>query len=235
MLIRLFLENQLISGDTLPLVADKLHYISNVMRVENKKNIIVFNDNNGEFKASVIYEKNHKAYILIGEKTSEPETPDDVSLLFAPVKRNCTDLIVEKATELGVKNINPIITKRTIVSRVNIDRLKSISIEAAEQSRRISIPKIFEPINLHNCLENWDKQRKLIFLDETGNGNKLIDAIKLTKNLPVAFLIGPEGGFAPEELEMLRNLSFTIAASLDRHILRAETACLVPLALRKYI
>ena len=72
MLIRLFLENQLISGDTLPLVADKLHYISNVMRVENKKNIIVFNDNNGEFKASVIYEKNHKAYILIGEKISEP-------------------------------------------------------------------------------------------------------------------------------------------------------------------
>lgn len=235
MLIRIFIDDALTSGAVLPLLGDKLHYVATVMRVENGQNINVFNGRDGEFKATVTYEKHHKAFLTINEKIKEPETPDDVWLLFAPVKRDCTDLIAEKASELGAAAIIPVITKRTIVSRVNTSRLSSISIEAAEQCRRVSLPEIHEPVSFAELLKNWDKSRALIFLDETGKGSPIADIVKETEDMPIAFLVGPEGGFAPEELETLRGLPFTLGVTLDHHILRAETACFTALAIRKYI
>ena len=235
MLIRLFIEDKLSGGVVIPLQGDKLHYVATVMRVENSQAINVFNDKDGEYKASVNYQGRHKAFLNVEEKLKEPEIPSDVWLLFAPVKRDCTDLIAEKASELDVSVIMPVITKRTIVSRVNTSRLKAIAIEASEQCRRISIPEIREPISLEAFLQTRNPERRLIFLDETGNGAPIAQTLKTIKSEPLAFLVGPEGGFAPEELELLRHAEGAIGVSLDHHILRSETACIAALALRKYL
>jgi 16S rRNA (uracil1498-N3)-methyltransferase len=180
-----------------------------------------------------------------------PRAVPDLELLFAPVKRHATDLIVEKATELGVRRIRPVITQRTIAETVRLDRLGAIAREAAEQTERFDAPEIAEPVALARSLDGWSSERPLIFADEAGDAPPLLawsaGALRLAQGegqsgvslsgrdaggpTKLALLIGPEGGFSTEERAMLRAQAFVAPVSLGPRTLRAETAVIAALAL----
>ena len=146
-----------------------------------------------------------------------------------PLKKECTDIIVQKATELGVRVLWPVITQRTNTRRVNESRLIAAAIEAVEQCERLDIPDIRPLTPLKHVLSTWDAARPLYVADETGGGPPLLDAFQQKDHQAVGFLTGPEGGFSAEEMEALRRLSFVQPLSLGPRILRAETAALVAL------
>jgi 16S rRNA (uracil1498-N3)-methyltransferase len=156
----------------------------------------------------------------------------DLELLFAPVKRHATDLIAEKATELGVRRLRPVTTQRTIAETVRVDRLQAIAREAAEQTERFDLPEIAEVASLPKALDGWEVTRRLIFADEEGDAPPLAEAAaSLDRRNGVSLLIGPEGGFTAEERRMLRALPFVRPVSLGPRILRAETAVIAALSM----
>lgn len=163
------------------------------------------------------------------EKLRELYLPPDLWLLFAPVKKDKTDFIIEKAGELGVRKIIPTITKHTISDRVKTERYLAQAVEACEQCRRVDVPEIGEPVTLSALLKSWDRQRILYYMDETGNGANIYQAFG-SKTAPAAILVGPEGGFSPTELELLAAQDFTLGVSLGPRILRAETAAAAALS-----
>lgn len=224
--IRIFIENKSIKvGEIIALGEKQSHYLANVMKQKTGDIILCFNGHDGEFECELtsINKKNCQAKIL--EKTREFEKVPDLWLLFSPLKKDNTDFVIQKATELGVAKIIPTITIRSISERVRTDRFAAQAIEASEQCRRVDIPEIAEAISLDKLLKSWDKSRKLYFLDETLNGNKIYDVFSKSKT-PCAILVGPEGGFDEKELEILRKLEYTEAVSMGKRILRAETAAL---------
>lgn len=150
------------------------------------------------------------------------------------IKKDRTDFIIEKATELGVSKIMPVITERTQNSRVNIERLQATAIEATEQSRRLTMPEFEAAQQLQSALNNWPSSRRLIYLDETGNGQALARVLQ-DKTDDLAFVIGPEGGFSPSELDAMDKLTFSVGADLGPRILRAETAVVAALAIRQAV
>src|SRR5690606_745182 len=158
----------------------------------------------------------------------------DIHLLCAPIKRHAFDLIVQKATELGVAAIRPVVTERTVPERVNLERLRTIAAEAAEQCERLDLPVLHEPEPLHAVLAGWDPTRRLRLCDEPG-GEPLRAALAAGEAAPAAasawaILTGPEGGFAARELDALRDLPFVTRIGLGPRILRAETAAIAALA-----
>jgi len=184
--------------------------------------------------------------VAVEEKLREARPVPDLELLFAPVKRHATDLIIEKATEIGAARIRPIITQRTIAETVRLDRLSAIAREAAEQTERFDAPEIFAPMPLGKALDGWDATRVLIFADEAGDDEgrawggeagrappllEALAALAARGPAKLALLIGPEGGFTPEERRMLRDAEFVMPASLGPRILRAETAVIAALTL----
>ena len=140
-----------------------------------------------------------------------------------------TDFIIEKACELGIRKIVPAITEHTISDRIKTERYLAQAIEACEQCRRVDIPEISKPVGLPALLDSWNPQRILYYMDETGNGANLYQTFS-RKHQPAAILVGPEGGFSREELNLLAAQSFTQGVSLGPRILRAETAVAVSLA-----
>jgi 16S rRNA (uracil1498-N3)-methyltransferase len=154
----------------------------------------------------------------------------DVWLLFAPVKKTPTDYVVQKATELGVRRLLPVFTRRTIVDRVKVERMRANAIEAAEQSGRLNVPEIVEPAKLDVILSKWPKDRRLIFCDEGGGALPIASALAGLSDGPTAVLTGPEGGFDPEERALVRALPTVVPVSLGPRILRADTAALAALA-----
>ena len=228
--IRLFIdEKDLKTGQIIELNKDQAHYLLSVMRLEDGRKISVFNGRSGEFESQLVICGKKTANLQIGSKTKNFQSVPDIWLLFAPLKKDRMDFVIEKATELGISAIWPVITQYTISDKVKTERLKAQAIEASEQSRRLDIPKIFEPEPLKYILSKWDKKRKLFYMDETGSGENFYQsAEKMTE--PLAFLIGPEGGFSEQELDNLRNCPFAQAASLGPRILRAETAAITAIA-----
>lgn len=232
--LRLFVTAPLEDGAMITLGREQSHYLINVMRRTEGAPVDVFNGRDGEWRAHIAA-ADKKAAVLSLDAQSRPqsETPD-VWLLFAPLKKDRTDFVIEKATELGASRILPVLTERTQTGRVNVERLGATAIEAAEQSRRLSVPEIAEAQSLDAVLDGWPAGRTLVFLDETGGGAPLADALRNTQGA-LAFLIGPEGGFAPAELDRLGNLPFSVAADLGPRILRAETAVVAALAVRQSV
>ena len=181
---------------------------------------------NGEWVAKVV-ETGKKRMILVAERPGRPqESVPDLALAFAPVKRQETDWLVEKATELGIARLEPVTTQRTIVERVKLERLESIAIEAAEQCNRTSLPTIAAPVTLKQFLAQRDPARTLYFADEDGG----TAAAKAFRPGPATILTGPEGGFTDEERAMVRAADKVVAISLGPRILRAETAALAAIA-----
>jgi 16S rRNA (uracil1498-N3)-methyltransferase len=223
---RLFVRSALGIGTSVELDAGHANYLGNVLRLKEGGELLLFDGSSGEWLARIANSAKKRMTLVVERKTRETETVPDVQLAFAPVKRAQTDWLIEKATELGVARLIPVLTQRTNSERVRTERLRAIAIEAAEQCGRTVLPDIEEPIALGQLLERRDSERKLYFADETG-GEPVIDTFQPG---PALILIGPEGGFTPDERELVRGASNSIAISLGPRILRAETAALAALA-----
>ncbi|HZV83861.1 MAG TPA: 16S rRNA (uracil(1498)-N(3))-methyltransferase [Brevundimonas sp.] len=209
---------------------DQSRYLTQVMRLKIGDRLLVFNGVGGEWRC-VIAEVLKKGVVLRAEEQVRPQsTGPDLELLVSVVKKSALEFAVEKATELGVRRIRLVVTHRTQTQHVRMDRLDAIAIEAAEQTGRVDVPMIEEPAKLADLLDGWEAGRRMMFCDETG-GAPAVQAVAQAGPGPWAILIGPEGGFSPEERERLRALSFTTAVSLGPRILRADTAATAALTL----
>jgi 16S rRNA (uracil1498-N3)-methyltransferase len=225
-LIRLFVRQPLAEGSEIELDRGQTNYLGNVMRMNEGDQLLLFDGHSGEWLARVHGADRKRMTLTAERKTREAEAVPDLWLAFAPVKRTQTDWLVEKATELGAARLTPVMTQRTIVDRVRIDRLESIAIEAAEQCGRTRLPEIVEPMPLKSFLEGRNPERRLYFADEAG-GEPAASAFKPGE---ATILTGPEGGFADDERASIRAAPNAVAISLGPRILRAETAALAALA-----
>lgn len=221
--IRLFSESPLQSGSQVLLNEKQSHYLLNVMKLSAGDEVLAFDNIHGEFLCQIEPISKKNCALLVIEQTRIFSPCPDIWLLFAPVKKDQTDFIIQKATELGASKIMPVITIRTIAEKIKRDRFEAQSIEAAEQCRRVDIPEIFEAQHLNKLLDSWDPSRTLYFMDETGLGETVNKAFSPSQK-KAAILVGPEGGFSEEELDKLRKLPFAKGAVLGKRILRAETA-----------
>lgn len=254
---RLFLDAPLAAGETVPVERDQANYLLNVLRLKAGDAILVFNGRDGEWLARVAPGGKKHCDLVLDRQTRPQEAGPDIDYLFAPLKRSRLDYMVQKATELGVARLRPVITRRTIAERVNVERMRANAIEAAEQCGILRIPDVIEPVKLERILAEWDVSRRLIFCDESADLANPLEALRslgspgvrpsgsdtlpdVSKAMvsdpqgltpPLAVLIGPEGGFDPAEREMLLRKSFTIAISLGPRIMRADTAAVAALAL----
>jgi 16S rRNA (uracil1498-N3)-methyltransferase len=222
----MFVRSALSEGARVELDAGQANYLGNVLRLGEEAELLLFDGSSGEWLARIAEAAKKRMVLAVERKTREAETIPDVWLAFAPVKRAQTDWLVEKSTELGVARLIPVITQRTIVDRVRLERLESIAIEAAEQCGRTRLPEIAEPMPLKHFLDSRDPERVLYFADE-GGGEPAAQAFKPGA---AALLTGPEGGFTDEERAAIRAADNAIPISLGPRILRAETAALAALA-----
>lgn len=227
---RLHVEAPLAAGAALELDRDQSHYLNRVMRLGEGATVAVFNGRDGEWRARIASAGKRGCSLEVEDRFRPQQASPDVRLLFAPVKRQPLDWMVQKATELGVAVLQPVITRRTVVDRVNVDRLRAISIEAAEQSERLDLPEIHEPVALDRALAAWPAGRRLAVCDETGRGTPVAETLRSAGKDLSGFLLGPEGGFAPAELDALRDLAFVTPIGLGPRVLRAETAAVAVLA-----
>ena len=224
--IRLHLSLPLHAGAELPVSPGQAHYLANVMRCAVGETLRLFNGTDGEWEARITALKRDRV-LLQAERQTRAQAPEpDLWLLFAPLKRDATDLVVEKATELGASAILPVMTERTNTSRVNPVRLSAIATEAAEQCERLTVPRIDPPRSLHDVLADWPDDRQLVVAMERASAPLVQPA-----HGPAALLVGPEGGFTDAELDALHRHRLVVGASLGPRILRAETAVIVGLAL----
>jgi 16S rRNA (uracil1498-N3)-methyltransferase len=223
---RLYVPGPLGPGISLELGGSQANYLGNVMRLKVDGQALLFDGASGEWLAKVADAGKKRMTLSIEQRTREQERVPDVWLGFAPIKRTQTDWLVEKATELGVARLIPVMTQRTVAERVKLERLEAIAIEAAEQCGRTALPEIAEPQPLARFLAERDAQRTLYFADE-GGGEPAADAFTPG---PAIILTGPEGGFTDDERAAVRAAPEAVAISLGPRILRAETAALAALA-----
>jgi 16S rRNA (uracil1498-N3)-methyltransferase len=221
---RLFVSGPLAAGAEIPATSGQAHYLLHVMRRSPGDIIRVFDGAAGEWSARLAVPRKGAAILAVETRIRPQSAEPDLWLAFAPLKRDTTDLTVQKAAELGVSAIIPVLTERTNTTRLNLERLNTVAIEAAEQSERLSVPAIGAPVRLADLLASWPASRRL--------------AVAVERSAPGPFpaqagalLVGPEGGFAPHELDVMHRSPFICPVSLGPRVLRAETAAIVGLAL----
>ncbi len=227
--VRLYVEAALGGGARVELSAPQAHYLLHVMRAKLGDRVSLFNGRDGEWLAKVAEVAKRSCVLACEKRTRSQEDTPDIWLCFAPIKKAPADYVVQKATELGVRALQPVFTRRTIVSRVNIERMAATAIEAAEQSDRLTVPEIREPVALDKLLNFWPRERRVLFCDEAGDARPIAKALADAAAGPWAVLTGPEGGFDPAEREMIRVQDFVVPVSLGPRILRADTAALASL------
>ena len=233
-MIRLYVTSPLAAAAPVAPTLDQSRYLTQVMRLKAGDDLLVFNGRDGEWRCTVA-EVLKKGVILRAEEQVRPQTfGPDLDLIVAVVKKARVETIVEKAAELGARRVRLVLTKRTNADRIRLDRLDAIAEEAAEQTGRMDVPAVGDPIKLDALLDGWETGRRLMFCDETG-GAPAISALAAAgagaQEQKWSILIGPEGGFSPEEGERLRSLPFTTAVSLGPRILRADTAAIAAMTL----
>ena len=229
-MIRLHVTNDLSAGAPVAPTLDQSRYLTQVMRLKTGDALLVFNGRDGEWRAEVA-EVLKKGVILKAVEQVRPQaTAPDLELIVAVVKKARVETIVEKAAELGARRVRLALTQRTNADRLRLDRLDAIAEEAAEQTGRMDVPLIDDPVKLETILDGWEDGRRLMFCDETG-GAPSVEALSAVGSGPWAILIGPEGGFSPEEGERLRSLPFATRVSLGPRILRADTAAIAAMTL----
>ena len=228
---RLHVTGDLGKGVAVSLDEGQAHYLLHVLRARGGNRVLLFNGRDGEWQAEIT-QVSKRGVTATCLKQAQPQagTPD-IWLAFAPVKKIPSDYLVQKAAELGVSVLQPVFTRRTIVSRINQERMAANAIEAAEQSGRLNVPEIREGVSFAKLLTAWPTQRRLLFCDEGGDAKAMTQAARESRGGPTAILIGPEGGFDPVEREMLRALPFVTPVTLGPRILRADTAALAALAI----
>ena len=235
--IRLYFPGKISLKSSVKLENKQFHYLINVMRKKIDDSILVFNNVNGEFLAKISEINKNTIIIDIIKKIRDVKIENDIWLLFAPVKKSPTEYIVQKATELGVSKIIPVITERTITKNLNLKRMQDIAIESSEQCERITIPEVCAMKKLKDLIPNWDNDRIIFFCDETIRNN---DAVKIEfQNLTTksfgAILVGPEGGFSANETNYLREKKFIRPIDLGPRILRSDTAVITNLCLWHFL
>lgn len=229
-MIRLYVTSPLAVAAPVAPTLDQSRYLTQVMRLKAGDDLLVFNGRDGEWRCTVA-EVLKKGVILRAEMQVRPQTfGPDLELIVSVVKKARVETIVEKAAELGARRVRLVLTKRTNADRIRLDRLDAIAEEAAEQTGRMDVPAVDDPIKLDALLDGWETGRRLMFCDETG-GAPAVSALRDAGEGPWSILIGPEGGFSPEEGERLRSLPFTTAVSLGPRILRADTAAIAAMTL----
>jgi len=225
---RLYIDFALSLDGVAPLSQGQAHYLRNVMRMSPGDSVTLFNGHDGEWRGE-IGDLGKRAGTVIARRQNRPQQHEpDLWLLFALIKKDRMSFVIEKATELGVSSLRPVITQHTVVHRLKDERLRFAAIEAAEQCERLSIPETCEAISLDQALENWPEERQLFVLDETGGGEAIASVMENAPG-PAAILVGPEGGFHKSELEALRQRPYATFLSLGPRILRADTAALAAL------
>jgi 16S rRNA (uracil1498-N3)-methyltransferase len=231
---RLFVEADLSAGIEIPLDEAQAHYLRQVLRRADGAPLLLFNGRDGEWRGTLATRGKKAASARIEALTREQVREPDVWLCFAPIKRARIDMVAEKATELGVSLLQPVLTQHTAVERVNVERLRANAVEAAEQTERLSVPEVRAPIDLMRLLADWPTERRLLMCDETGGGPLIAEALsrlgEAERAAPWAILIGPEGGFDEAERELLSTQPFVTRISLGPRILRADTAAVAALA-----
>jgi 16S rRNA (uracil1498-N3)-methyltransferase len=228
---RLFVEAPLAAGALLTLSPEQSHYLLTVMRRERGDAVLLFNGREGEWRATVAEARKRACGLAVEACLRRQTTLADLWLLFAPVKRQRIDLMAEKATELGVAVLQPVITERTVVERVNLKRLRAHAIEAAEQCGLLAVPALREPVALKPLLEKWQVERRILFCDEGGKARPALEALQSEAGGPWALLVGPEGGFTDAERRLLKEHGSVVPVSLGPRLMRADTAAATALAL----
>ncbi|WP_321335480.1 16S rRNA (uracil(1498)-N(3))-methyltransferase [Breoghania sp.] len=231
---RLFLQADLAEGRAIELDRAQSNYLLNVMRLKDGAGVLVFNGRDGEWRAEIA-QSGRKACLLTPCEQMRAQTPlPDLVYCFAPLKHARLDYMVQKATEMGAGVLQPVMTKFTQSGRINLDRARANVIEACEQCGVIAVPEIREPVTLDRLLVGWQETeagRRLVFCDEGEESQNPLEALSGLEAGPLAVLIGPEGGFAEEERDLLRRQDYVTPVPLGPRVLRADTAAVAALAI----
>jgi 16S rRNA (uracil1498-N3)-methyltransferase len=234
---RLYVEAALMGGDTLELEPAQANYLRNVLRLKAGAPVLVFNGRDGEWRATLADRGKRALSLALGEQTRAQTTPLDLHYLFAPLKHARLDYMAQKAVEMGASRLQPVLTRHTQVTRVNLERMRANAIEAAEQCGILTLPEIAAPAGLEHMLAERKPERLLIFCDEDADVKDPLAALAAVRPAagsaapPLAVLIGPEGGFAEDERASLLRAPNVVRLALGPRILRADTAAVAALAL----
>jgi len=229
--IRLYYSGAIVENSTNLLSKEHTHYLTNVMRLKRGSNVNLFNKD-GEWLSEIVFLDRDRVEVKFLNKIKESSKSTNVELAICLVKKTSMEIILQKATELGVAKIIPIISERTEVKDLNIERAKKIVVEATEQSNQLNVPSIEEPQRLKDFINSLDSNTSLFFADI--NTEKKIDNKIIEKSKKISLLIGPEGDFSPNEREMILVKDNAISFSISRNILRTETAVISALSLINY-
>ncbi len=230
---RLYIETEFRAGREVSLNTDQMHHLRHVLRLKQGASVKAFNGQDGEWLCALVGQSKHIALKIEKKLRDMPahQTPA-LTLVFAPIRKARQDFMMEKATELGIAHLQPVKTAYSQIHSLKSERIRAQLIEAAQQSERLDIPALYELCSLDSLLETWPECRPLIFCDEAGGGAPLLavlNALQKAADKPLdgaGILIGPEGGFSPEERARVKAFSFIQPVSLGPNILRAETAAL---------
>lgn len=228
---RLFVHAQLESQAQIALDPAQTNYLCNVLRLNEGAELLIFNGRDGEWRARLGRSGRKVFFLTAQEMVRGQQTAFDLHYIFAPLKHARLDYVIQKAVEMGVSRIQPVLTRRTQVERLNSERMQANAIEAAEQCGILSLPEIAAAQRFEAFMNGFDQNRLMIFCDEDAKINNPIEALEAKKSSAVCVFIGPEGGFDAAERERLMALPNVIALSLGPRILRADTAAVAALAL----
>jgi 16S rRNA (uracil1498-N3)-methyltransferase len=227
---RLFISAPLADGTALEASPEQFNYLANVLRMVEGMVLLVFNGQDGEWKARLSFPAKKRLLLTPYERTRVQPALPDMLFLFAPLKAGRLDYLVQKAVEMGAGSIQPVLTQHTQAQKVSIDRLQANVIEAAEQCGILSVPVVHEAVKLDALLSGWDPSRRIVFCDEDAAGHNPLGKLGAIRERRLAVLTGPEGGFSEAERNTLRTLPFVTAIPLGPRILRADTAAVAALA-----
>jgi 16S rRNA (uracil1498-N3)-methyltransferase len=234
---RLYIDASLDAGASITLDPAQANYLGNVLRLKSGDSVLVFNGRDGEWRGALARSGKRTVVIDIAERTRPQTRALDLHYLFAPLKHARLDYMVQKAVEMGASRLQPVITRHAQVARINLDRMRANAIEAAEQCGILTLAEIGAPLTFEQMIAGREAARLLVFCDEDAEVMDPVAALAAarpiggTMAIPVAILVGPEGGFAADERDALRKLPNTVRLALGPRILRADTAAVAALAL----
>tara|TARA_B100001093_G_scaffold333616_1_gene318591 strand:+ start:1168 stop:1878 length:711 start_codon:yes stop_codon:yes gene_type:complete len=230
--IRLYHPDSIDENTTSLLSKEHTHYVTNVMRLKRGSNLNFFNKD-GEWLSEIVFFDKDRVEVKFLNKLKKPTNSSNIELAICLVKKSPMETILQKATELGVNKITPIVSERTEVKELNFERANKIVIEATEQSNQMAPPEIVKTIKLKDFLQNLDPTTKLLFADVNSKNNLKIENLKDFKNLCI--LVGPEGDFSPSERESILSISDVIPFTISKNVLRSDTAVISAISLVNFI
>lgn len=229
--VRIYLDKKLNLGLDLVLEKEDAHYLKNVMRLREGDNVFLFNSKDGEFKGEIISSDKKNIKIKLISKIENINKLGKISLIFSLIKSSKLDYLIQKCTEVGVKNFFPVISEKSIAKNLNIERTEKIIKESCEQSNQLYLPVIHVVEKLEKKLKSLDKNSIVFFADINSPNKKIDEVLKNNKNCEFYLIIGPEGDFSLKERDLLKSMKNCIPISLGQNILRSETAAVVGLAI----